>query len=311
MKSLGNCDWESNASFEKEICKDKHKLESAFSSAKIKWSQEEDIILDEITKDMKKPIKKWMGVEKEMAKIYLIKSISLRRTAKQCRERYLNHIEYKRKDWTTVEEQHMFTLNKELGNRWKEIANKLGRKDNDVKNQYYACYRKKFRKLRKEIKLVIRKLKLKISTHEFAKKLQNEVPYLDLNADAMIELINKVNESALEGPQEKVLPRNRVLTNSTPKITIHKNLLFQTCKSANCLIQNSVKDPEKPHIFNQVSNTNRLNEMNQQEAIHLQKEEVNQDQFRILQQICLTNEICKLYYLASFQISYNLFFQGD
>lgn len=318
MKEKSICDWESNASLDKDKlnCKDKPKPESAFSSAKLKWTQEEDNILDEITKTMKKPIKKWMGVEKEMAKIYLVKQISLRRTAKQCRERYLNHIEYKRKEWTSDEEQHMFKLNKEMGNRWKEIANKLGRKDNDVKNQYYACYRKKFRKLRKEIKHTLKKLKMKISSHEFAKRLQNEVAYLDLSAESMIEIINKVNDTTIEIPEEKVQASNSdAIKNLAPKIAVHKHLLFQTCRSAHApsVQKLEIKEaPEKIAVKQPSSYNPKLSLLNVQKLSHIEnKGDISLDRLRRLDEMYLSNEIYKLYFLASFQVSYNLFFQGD
>jgi hypothetical protein len=61
------------------------------------------------------------------------------RIGKQCRERWLNHLDtsVKKTPWTDVEDQLLLDAQKKLGNRWCEIARLLpGRPENAVKNRF-------------------------------------------------------------------------------------------------------------------------------------------------------------------------------
>ncbi|KAH9116377.1 hypothetical protein AeMF1_009677 [Aphanomyces euteiches] len=63
------------------------------------------------------------------------------RTAKQCRERWQNHLRpgIHRSPWTDVEDERIITLQAEYGNRWALIASHLGhRSANAVKNRWYS-----------------------------------------------------------------------------------------------------------------------------------------------------------------------------
>lgn len=67
------------------------------------------------------------------------------RNSKQCRERWLNHLNpaVKSNEWTPKEDHTITTLQKEFGNKWSKIARRLtGRTDNAVKNRFHLLLRK-------------------------------------------------------------------------------------------------------------------------------------------------------------------------
>lgn len=96
------------------------------------WSKEEDELLQEWVQA--NGPKKWS----ECAK--LIK----KRSAKQCRERWLNHLDPKirRDEWTPEEDQQIFELYKKYGTSWSKLAKEMnGRSENSIKNRFYSTIR--------------------------------------------------------------------------------------------------------------------------------------------------------------------------
>jgi Myb-like DNA-binding domain len=68
------------------------------------------------------------------------------RTGKQCRERFVNHLnpELKKGNWTENEEAVLIAMRHVHGNRWANISKELpGRSDNDVKNHWYSTLKRK------------------------------------------------------------------------------------------------------------------------------------------------------------------------
>ncbi|CAN0093815.1 unnamed protein product, partial [Phaeothamnion confervicola] len=67
------------------------------------------------------------------------------RVGKQCRERYLNHLDpgLNKSQWTQQEEALLVSLHRKHSNSWAEIARHIpGRSDNDVKNRWNLIARR-------------------------------------------------------------------------------------------------------------------------------------------------------------------------
>jgi hypothetical protein len=68
------------------------------------------------------------------------------RIAKQCRERWLNHLDprIKRTTWTAVEDRIIMEAIRKIGTKWADIARLLpGRTDNSVKNRWNSTLRRR------------------------------------------------------------------------------------------------------------------------------------------------------------------------
>jgi hypothetical protein len=86
------------------------------------WTKEEDQMLLSLVKGMRMPMK-WSVVAQSMPD----------RTGKQCRERYVNHLNprLKTSDWSPVEDATVFHLYSTIGSHWAKMAKMIpGRTDN-------------------------------------------------------------------------------------------------------------------------------------------------------------------------------------
>jgi hypothetical protein len=91
------------------------------------WTQEEDAIICSHV-DSNGP-KQWSSLASKLEK----------RTAKQCREHWHNHLEQgvRKKPWTREEDDFVIANHALLGNRWAQMARSLpGRTDSAIKNRW-------------------------------------------------------------------------------------------------------------------------------------------------------------------------------
>ncbi|KAL3913072.1 MAG: hypothetical protein SGILL_006637 [Bacillariaceae sp.] len=97
------------------------------------WTKEEDALLLSIVQSMRMPMK-WSLVAQNLPE----------RTGKQCRERYVNHLNPRLKvtDWTPIEDATIFHLYNTIGSHWAKMSKIIpGRTDNGIKNRFHNLRR--------------------------------------------------------------------------------------------------------------------------------------------------------------------------
>eukprot|EP01032_Pedospumella_encystans_P007557 gene7557-9054_t len=109
---------------------------NARTSVRKPWSLEEDMLLLKLVKEN--------GAVGYWPKIALAME---RRTGKQCRERYINHLDpdMKKTPWNDEENNAIRDLFPKYGTKWSQYLTALpGRSDNAIKNRYHLISRNNF-----------------------------------------------------------------------------------------------------------------------------------------------------------------------
>mmetsp|Transcript_27372 Transcript_27372/g.49273 ORF Transcript_27372/g.49273 Transcript_27372/m.49273 type:complete len:299 (-) Transcript_27372:4857-5753(-) len=105
------------------------------------WMPQEDQLITELVAKYGK--KAWSMISSELNKaIHAGKPVRL---SKQCRERWLNHLDpsLKKGNWSAEEDLYILERQRQLGNRWSEIARYLeGRNENAVKNRWNSLVKR-------------------------------------------------------------------------------------------------------------------------------------------------------------------------
>lgn len=103
-------------------------------AATVTWTQAEDDHLLDMVFEMKHPLK-WSVIAQNLC---------TNRTGKQCRERYVNHLNprLKNTEWTPAEDFVIWRLYATIGTQWAKMSKVIpGRTDNGIKNRYHNLKR--------------------------------------------------------------------------------------------------------------------------------------------------------------------------
>ena len=112
------------------------------------WTREEDEVIIKFVAEV--GAKNWATLAEKLPG----------RVGKQCRERWVNHLNpnLNKDPWTVEEDQQLINLHATMGNCWTKIATFFpGRTDNNIKNRWNTTLKKRLERLEKGQPLIMKK----------------------------------------------------------------------------------------------------------------------------------------------------------
>lgn len=286
------------------------------------WSKIEDNTLIEVMKNVNEEEKiKWQAVSNMMKIHYVNNNIInyIERSGKQCRERWIYHINKNKDDsknnsvqelnndirldrdknqWTDEEEEIMLNYVLINGKKWIDLCKEINKSDKEIKNHYYKLLRKKVRSMRN---ILIEKYpyfqKIINSEKELYDKIKDVLSYKDMTEDNILKLINvkDISFKAIKSKSDLVIEKDLYIeVNNFKKVKKRtRKRSFQISKNNSLSIINSKSSNINTKITNADSKTLSYNILNNISSYNSNK---------IQNSLCLSKKRSSLLVTTSFEI---------
>ncbi len=240
----------------------KNRWEKILSPGLIKgpWTMEEDEIVKRCV--IQDGITKWSIVAKYVPG----------RIGKQCRERWMNHLDpsLSKQEWGEEEDRILMDAHKEIGSHWSKIAKLLpGRSENSVKNRWNSRFRSKetsmMKKQHDKIKVITNHLDKTSSTKAITHRVKSVKRMYDNTAitvsTAANESSNPLNEliHSIHDDKEDI---NRINSYSDTKRSREIDPQITQESSFNCINNITSVDNNNPNKKARQSPSNRSSNIN-------------------------------------------------